>query len=318
MAQQISHQPKSGAALPLTLFLGVLVGGNFVLAKAIVLTGLTPLMLFEGQVLGAGLGLCIGLAVTSRNDFQALLSGPVALYCLINGLLGVSAPQILSYIALQQVSAGLFSALVTLSPLLTFCFSSLMRRKLLPLRRLTGVLIGLAAVALAMADRNRSMEAGLPWLLATGLVPVLLALTNVYRERAMPHGANPLVLAGGTLLSQAILFLPVALVWGGGLPQFQAQIWIGPAILLVCAATALGYVLTFELLRRTDGVGFSQVGYVVTLTGIAAGALFFQEPVGPVFLVAVLLLFLGVALSNANTPLFPRLFKRPQPSNKEL
>eukprot|EP00903_Cladosiphon_okamuranus_P002478 g2476.t1 len=317
MAQQISHQPRSGAALPLVLFLGVLVGGNFALAKAIVLTGLSPLMLFEGQVLGAGLGLCIGLAIKSRHDFWDLLSRPVALYCLINGLLGVSAPQIMSYVALQQVSAGLFSALVTLSPLLTFCLSSLIRRELLPLRRLTGVLIGLAAVTLAMADRNRSMEAGLPFLLAAGLVPILLALTNVYREQAMPPNANPLLLAGGTLLSQAVLFLPVALVWGGGVQHLDSQAWVGPAILVVCAVTALGYILTFELLRRTDGVGFSQVGYVVTLTGIVAGALFFREPVGPVFLVSVLLLFLGVALSNANAPLFTRLFKRPQPSNKE-
>lgn len=315
MAPQIPR-PRP-AALPLTLFLGVLVGGNLVLAKAVVVTGLSPLVLFEGQVLGAGLGLCLGLAVRSRGLLKTLTRKFVAAYCLINGLLGVSAPQILSYFALQKVSAGLFAALVTLSPLFTFCLSSLIGKRLLPPRRLLGILIGLAAVALAIADRNRTAEAGLPWLLAAGLVPVLLAVTNVYRERAMPGDANPLVLAAGTLLSQAVLFLPVALVQAGDLPSLAHPAWLGPAILLVCAATALSYVLTFELLRRTDGVGFSQVGYVVTLTGIAAGAVFFKEPVGPVFAFSVLLLFLGIALSHAGAPLRPRLFKPSQTSNKE-
>jgi len=289
MTEQVTRQAHKGAAVPLILFLGMLVAGNFVLAKSIVLTGLSPLVLFEGQVLGAGLGLCVGLALKSRRDFQDLASGPVALYCLVNGLLGVSAPQILSYVALQQVSAGLFSALVTLSPLLTFCLSSLVGKQMLPARRLAGILIGLAAVTLAMADRNRSTAAGLLWLLA-----------------------------GGTLLSQAVLFLPVALIWGGDLLPLEDFSWVGPAVLCVCAVTALSYVLTFELLRRTDGVGFSQVGYVVTVTGIAAGAIVFEEPVGPVFALSVLLLFLGITLSNANAPRRPRPFKHPQPSNKEI
>lgn len=317
MTEQKSRQSYRDAAAPLTLCLGMLVAGNFVLAKSIVLTGLSPLLLFEGQVLGAGLGLCFGLALKARRDLQGLVSRSVALYCLINGLLGVSAPQILSYVALQQVSAGLFSALVTLSPLLTFCLASIVGKQMLPVRRLAGILIGLAAVTLAMADHNRSTEASFPWLLAAGLVPVLLAVTNVYRERAMPRNTNPLLLAGGTLLSQALLFLPIALVWGGELMPVKNLTWLGPAVLCVCTVTALSYVLTFELLRRTDGVGFSQVGYVVTLTGLAAGALVFGEPVGPVFALSVLLLFLGVALSNANAPRLPHRFKRPQPPNKE-
>jgi len=294
-----SGQPPA-PALPLIVFTGTLVGGNFALAKYIVTNGVSPLVLFEWQVLGAGLALCALLIARSRTAPRRFLTRPVLVYCVINGLLGVSIPQILSYFALQQVSASLFTMLITLSPLLTFCLSSFVGHKLLPLRRLLGILIGLAGVTAATASGGVFTAAGLPWLLAAVLTPCFLAATNVYRERAMPAGADPLALAAGTLLSQAVLFLPAVLVPGDGGLQSSASAGLALAVLCLCALTALGYVLTFELYRRTDGVGFSQVGYFVTLSGIAAGAVFFGETLRPVFAVSVLLLFLGVALANGH------------------
>jgi len=298
-----SRSGTSGkATLALIVSVGVLVGGNFALAKSIVTNGVSPLVLFEWQVLGAGLVLCGVIAFGNRGRFAALLTWPVLVYCVVNGLLGVSVPQILGYFALQQVPAGLFTMLITLSPLLTFCLSSLASRKLLPMHRLLGILIGLAGVTAATTGGLTSGGMGLPWLLAAVLTPFFLAATNVYRERAMPSGTDPLTLAAGTLLSQAVLFLPVAVYLG----EIQLP-WSDPdlphlAVLGLCAVTALSYVLTFELYRRTDGVGFSQVGYFVTLSGIAAGAFFFDEPLRPWFAFAVFLLFLGMALSNGHVP----------------
>ncbi|WP_269585070.1 DMT family transporter [Roseibium sp. Sym1] len=289
--------------LPLIVLVGALVGGNFSLAKHVVTSGISPLLLFEWQVLGAGLVLCGVLALRFRSDLAALATRPVLFYCLVNGLLGVSVPQVLSYFALQQVPAGLFTMLVTLSPLLTFCLSSLAARKLLPMRRLAGILIGLAGVTAATAGGNTSGGAGLVWLAAAMLTPLFLAIANVYRERAMPAGANPLALASGTLVSQAVLFLPVMLFPGGSDVPAQVAGGLFPAVLCLCAVTALSYVLTFELYRRTDGVGFSQVGYFVTLSGIAAGAFFFGEQVTPWFAFSTVLLFAGMALSNSRASL---------------
>jgi drug/metabolite transporter (DMT)-like permease len=294
-----TSQPRA-SAIPLIVLVGTLVGGNFVLAKYVVTNGISPLVLFEWQVLGAGLALFFILAVRFRSDLVILGSRPVLIYSLVNGLLGVSIPQILSYFALQQVPAGLFTVLITLSPLLTFCLSSLAGRKLLPMRRLLGILIGLAGVTVATADWEASTNAGFLWLLAAALTPFFLALTNVYRERAMPAGANPLALAAGTLLSQAILFMPVTLFPDGGQLPLHDPGRLHLAVLCLCAVTALSYVLTFELYRRTDGVGFSQVGYFVTLSGIAMGAFYFGEPIRPWFAFSVLLLFLGMALSNGH------------------
>ncbi len=157
------------SAIPLIVLVGTLVGGNFALAKYVVTNGISPLVLFEWQVLGAGLALFFILAVRFRSDLVILGSRPVLIYSLVNGLLGVSIPQILSYFALQQVPAGLFTVLITLSPLLTFCLSSLAGRKLLPMRRLLGILSGLAGVTVATADWEASTNAGFLWLLAAAL-----------------------------------------------------------------------------------------------------------------------------------------------------
>ncbi|MHA7775891.1 DMT family transporter [Roseibium sp. M-1] len=300
MAISTSCRPLRQQALPLIVLVGTLVGGNFALAKFIVLGGLSPLLLFAWQVLGAGLLLSGTLAIRRVSGLAALRTRPVFCYCMINGLLGVSAPQVLSYFALQQVPASLFTLLITLSPLLTFCLSSLANRRLLPRHRLLGILIGLAGVTIATTSGGALEGSGLPWIGAAVITPFFLAASNVYRERAMPPGTDPSVLAAGTLLTQAVLFLP-AMVFAAD-ARFDAITGSDTvlAILCLCAVTALSYVLTFELYRRTDGVGFSQVGYFVTLSGIAIGALVFDEPIGPWFSFSVLLLFLGMAISNGH------------------
>ena len=160
MAMITTTSQAQASAIPLIVLVGTLVGGNFALAKYVVTNGISPLVLFEWQVLGAGLALFFILAVRFRSDLVILGSRPVLIYSLVNGLLGVSIPQMLSYFALQQVPAGLFTVLITLSPLLTFCLSSLAGRKLLPMRRLLGILIGLAGVTVATADWEASTNAG--------------------------------------------------------------------------------------------------------------------------------------------------------------
>lgn len=184
-------------------------------------------------------------------------------------------------------------------------------RRWLPFHRFLGILTGLAGVTIGTVNGVTVNGIAPLWLVAACCAPVLLAITNIYRERAMPHGVSPLILAAGTLLSQSLLFLPIALLMNDGDITPAIFSGVGLAIICLCAVTALSYVLTFELYRRTDGVGFSQVGYFVTLSGTAAGALFFDEPMSLWFFLAVFLLFMGVAITNGH---FSFVFKQPDKS----
>ena len=130
-------------------------------------------------------------------------------YYLIGGLLGVSAPQLIAYLVLAHIPAGLFAILITLSPLSTFIIQSVFEKRWLPLHRLTGIVLGLIGVSLATLDRIDIAGADAIWFAAALCAPLLLAAGNVYRNKAYPKKANALGLATGMVLSQALLCWPV-------------------------------------------------------------------------------------------------------------
>lgn len=281
----------------LTVLLGLVVGTLFALGKFAVAHGAVPLPLLHWQLSGGALLLAALLLPTLGAARRHLAPRHLAYY-LVGGLLGVTLPNLLALHALRELPAGLFTLLATLSPLFTFLIASLINRRLLPTRRLVGILVGLGGVVLATAAPWQGSALSATALLLALAVPALLAVNNLYRERAFPAGAAPIWLAAGTLGSQA-LALTLLLAADGALqppplPLTPAD-W---AAFALAPLAGLSYWLTFELTRRTDGVGFSQVGYFITLTGIAAGALLFGETITPPFAVAVALLFVGMALTH--------------------
>ncbi len=286
--------------MALTILVGGIVGGNFALAKYAVLMGASPFALFFWQVSGAAVLLLGVVLVRGLNQFNGQMSLAHLRYYFFGGLLGISIPQVLGYMALREVPAGLFTMAVTVSPLFTFLAASAYERRFLPLYRVCGLLIGLSGVLIATYSGLETNRISGMSLLLLGLVPVFLALTNVFRDKAFPDGGDPTILATGTLVSQVLLLWPFAL----GMDDFRqsmpviVELW--PHVMGLMMITALSYILTFELYRHTDGVGFSQVGYFVILSGVAAGALVFGEEISIFFAISILLLFLGVAIGNGS------------------
>ncbi|MEM9631022.1 MAG: DMT family transporter [Pseudomonadota bacterium] len=289
---------NAARASVITVSIGALVGGNFALAKFLVLKGIPPFAVFYWQIAGAAI-LLSGLAVfQSGGQISRQFSAAHWRYYVIGGLLGISVPQTLGYFALREMPAGLFTMAVTLSPLMTFLAASLYERQLLPRRRVLGLLAGLAGVLLATLQGISSATFSLSaWTLAM-CVPLFLAVTNVFRDKAYPAGGQPLVLAAGTLASQAVLLVPIAYMSGALSLPSETMFSLGPYLITLMMITAFSYILTFELYRHTDGVGFSQVGYFATLSGVGAGALFFGEKISGLFVVSIVLLFGGMALAN--------------------
>lgn len=315
-----SHQQRYQQSL-LTITIGALVAVNFALAKFGVLQGLSPLTIFYWQILGAVFLLLIAGFI--RKGSFALKSAHFRYYG-FSGLLSVSAPNLMANWALLEVPASTFSVLVTLSPLFTFALSALYERKALSAQRLLGIFVGFGAVLLVTGHRFNTDDTSLIPMLLALLVPALLASGNVYRSKAYPTGGDALSLATGMLLSQVVLLTPVYVLFstrfrnidaGADSPQlisaFHAEISpvLFAGIVLMVIISALSYLMTFRLQKMTDSVGFSQVGYFVTLTGVAIGILFFDEPLTLHIIVAIGLLFTGLALTNGHLTLNP-FFKK--------
>ncbi|MBO9447374.1 DMT family transporter [Ruegeria sp. R14_0] len=293
----------------LIMAIGVLVGVSFTLSKFVSMAGISALTALFWQVLLASIAL---LALSLLLKTRVALNTRHIPYYIGAGVFGVSGPALIGLLVLEHVSLGFYSALVTLSPLFTFAITALITRKMLPLHRLVGILIGLAGVSLATMGGFDLSGVEPAWIALSLLGPLFLASGNVFRSYAYPPGGDPLGLATGTLLSQLLLIIAPLLGRGSTISDVSVPPALLGAIFGIGFITALSYVLTFEVQRRTDGVGFAQVGYFATLSGIAIGAVVFREPLGLGLLGSLAILFLGLAVTNGHLKLPPVLHRRSQ------
>lgn len=288
----------------LIIAIGVLVGVSFTLSKLVSMAGTSALIALFWQVLLASIALS-ALCFLSRKP--VLLTLRHIGYYVGAGVLGVSGPALIGFLVLEHVTLGFYSAVATLSPLFTFAMTSLISRRMLPKNRLFGILIGFTGISIATLGGFGLSDVEPVWITLSLLGPVILACGNVFRSHAYPPGSGPLVLATGTLLSQLLLVCCLLLARGDTLSAISIPPTLLGAILGIGSITALSYVLTFEVQRRTDGVGFAQVGYFATLSGIVIGAVVFREPLGVGLLGSLAILFLGLAITNGHLNIPPIL-----------
>lgn len=284
-------------AILLTAVIGVLVGANFVLAKFAVLEGAAPLAAYFWQLLVATFILLVAAVIRGR---RLVLQSRYIVYYLFGGIVGGITPNLLAFFVLQRIPAGLFTVLITLSPLFTFVIASAVERRVLPARRLAGVLLGFTGVSLATFSNVATDGLASGWVLIAVIAPLMLASNNVFRNRAYPTGADALSLALGMLLTQIVVLWPVIAIAGQSYSPLPLNSAIDIAVMTMGILSAVSYVLTLELQKLTDGLGSSQIGYFVTLTGVVGGAVVFGESIGPLFAAAIGLAFLGVAVTNGH------------------
>jgi drug/metabolite transporter (DMT)-like permease len=282
------------AVTRLVLLVGGLIGLTYVYARTLATGGAHPLWMVLAQTLGGGLGLWL---VNRAGGSRLVLTPRRVRYYLISGLLGLTLPNALGYLALRDMPAGLLAMIVPLAPLFTWLFAGLAARRWQHPVRLVGLVFGLAGVLIALAPRSGSLSVA-PRVLGPALaMPVLLATGNVYRARALPAGGGPVELAAGMLLSQAVLIM-------AALTCLPGIAWPDAATALRLAALALltvaMYLPYFRLQRLADPVRFSQIGYVIPVAGLLGGALFLGEPLQPSVLASLPLLLLGLAVTGGH------------------
>lgn len=280
----------------LLLVLGTLWGSTFSISKLAMEAGTPPLGYGFWQASGACLVLSL---VCWLRGLKPRPSRRLLVYCGIAGFIGIAIPTVNFYIVVKYVPAGLMAIMITTAPMITYVLALGIRLERLSLLRLGGLGLGLAGALCIVVPRG-SLPAPemLPWALLGFVTPLFYSINSIYASVARPPNSPSLVLAAGIMGAAASLMLPAVLATGSFYLPGSQPLVSDLSVLAQIGVSAMAYVIMLELLRIGGPVFFSQVGYVVTLTGILWGMAFFGERHSGWLYLATLLVLAGLTLVN--------------------
>jgi drug/metabolite transporter (DMT)-like permease len=271
MTPQKSIPPRAWAEL---LLLAAIWGGSFI-SNRLALNEVPVLTTVAFRVAGA----CILLWVYVRlRRLPVPRSFRIWLAFLAMGLLNNALPFTLITWGQLTIPSGL-AAIVNAS---TAIFGVLVaalafRDERLTARRLTGVLLGFAGVAVAIGLHALTTLnlTSLPQL-ALVAAAISYAVAAVFARRVL-GGLPPQVAAAGMLTGSSLLMLPTAL-WIDGPPVLThgAQVW-GALGYLAIIATAGAYLLYYRVLGMAGAGNLSLVTLLTAPVAIVMGALILNE-----------------------------------------
>ena len=278
----------------LLLAVGTLLGLNFPLGK-LAQAAQVPAVLWAALIsLGASSLLGAWLLLRRR---PVVCDAQHARYFVITALVSYALPNLLVLAAMAHLGSGPTAMMFTLSPLFTALLSRLAGLRAPARLEYWGIAIGFGGALLVALARG---EAGRPaawlWVGVGLLIPLLLALGNVYRSLDWPPRADATWLAVGSHGVAALLLLALCALTGAwrGLPALAGVPWLAAAQV---AAAVLMFPLFFRLPALGGPVLLSQIGTVGAGVGVAVGAGLLGERYPPLVWGGVALIALGIGLT---------------------
>ncbi|MBX4909142.1 MULTISPECIES: EamA family transporter [Rhizobium] len=284
------QKPKLARELVLLLVLATLWGSSYTFIKIGVET-IPPVTLIAVRTLIAG---AILLAVLCHRHVRLPRDGATWRLFVVQACLNSVIPFTLIAWAEQSVDAGLAVILNSATPIFTFLLTvSITRHEQATARKLFGVVSGLAGICLvigveALGGLGESLMAQIAIILAT----ICYAGAAIFSKNF--RGLDPAVPAAGSLISGAVILMPVSLLvdrpWG--LDPSAASVL---ALLALSAfSTALAFTIYFRLVQTLGSVGTTSQAYLRVPIGVAIGTIFLGESLSPTALIGLTCVILGV------------------------
>ncbi|MBN9251307.1 MAG: DMT family transporter, partial [Mesorhizobium sp.] len=262
------------SALGLLVITGALLGLALPFGKTATDAGVEGIVWAFVISAGAGSVLLCSLLLSGK---PIRLSGHKLRYFTVTATVSYAIPNLLMFSAISHLGAGYTGIMFTLSPIITLVFSILLGVRRPNLLGIVGIIIGFAGAVMVAATRG---EAGQPadpvWVVAGLLIPVSLAVGNIYRTWDWPGDTGPIELAVGSHLTAAVMLLVAILVLRGGAAFAPlAAVPVVVAAQVVSASTM--FVFFFRLQAGGGPVYLSQIGYVAAAIGLFSGLIFLGE-----------------------------------------
>ena len=128
------------------------------------------------------------------------------------------------------------------------------------------------------------------------LIPLTLAIGNVYRTLDWPKDADPIWLAVGSHAVAGVILTIIGLaVFAPG--EIARAATVPGAVLMQAAASSLMLPLFFRLQHVGGPVTLSQIGVVAAAVGVCVGAFLLGERYAAVVWTGVAVIGIGVSLT---------------------
>jgi drug/metabolite transporter (DMT)-like permease len=286
-----ASRPNLRVELTLLLCLATLWGASYSFIRIGVET-IPPLTLIAARTLIAG---AILLIVIRWRGLSLPRDPAVWRRFMIQACLNSVIPFTLIAWAEQTVEAGTAVILNATTPILAFLLTLLLtRHEPLTIRKTFGVLAGLGGTVLVVGA-GAVDGIGRDLLAQGAIVLATLSYAGAAIFGRVFKGLDPVMPAAGSLLSGAVLLLPVSLAVDR--PWTLAPSWDSLLALagLSIFSTALAFVIYFRLVQTIGSVPTTAQAYLRVPIGVGIGALLLGETLEPGILAGCAAVVLGVA-----------------------
>jgi drug/metabolite transporter (DMT)-like permease len=285
------HQPNIAFELTLLLVLATLWGASYSFIKVGVAT-IPPITLIAART---GIAGALLLAIMHFRGIRVPRDAATWRRFLFQACLNSVIPWTMIAWGERSLDAGLATILNSTSPIFTFFLTlAVTRHEALTLRKLLGVVAGMAGICLIVGVEAL---AGLGEQLAAQVVTVLAAIC--YAGAAIFSrgfkGLDPMAPAAGSLIAGAAVLIPLSLAvdrpWTLAPSSSSLLALLGLAVL----STALAFVIYFRLIQTLGSVGTTAQAYLRVPIGVALGVLLLGERLTATAWIGLACVVIGVA-----------------------
>jgi drug/metabolite transporter (DMT)-like permease len=278
----------------LVLFAGGVWGISFALLKWAAQGGLSPLNLVLWQMMIVSIILLLICVITGKL-FR--LSSVHWSHVIVITLAGNVAPNLFFYYAAEHVPSGVMAITIALVPMMTYALAFTIQIESYSMTRFLGIFFGFGAIlCLILPETSLPDPTILPWVLIASLAGCCYTLENLYVDCKIDQQVDFVILLTLASISSVLILIPINFMFG----TFEMLQW--PLTVTEYAITSLAvvnvicYLVFLFLIRMSGSVFASQMGYIVTLSGVGWGILLFGESHSFWVWLALVLMLIGMAM----------------------
>jgi len=287
----------------LMLCLIIFWGSSFVVVKALLLQGLTPIAIATFRFLVAGALFLAALLVKKVRTPLSLLSfeRKDVLMLVSLSLVGVTFFFIVQYVGIGLAGASVAAILVCfLSPIIIAFLSMRFFSETLARKQLLGLAVAGIGTLVVITGGTMDLKTSNPTFLFGSLIllltPLLWASYTLGGKRLIEKYGPFLVVAYVNIIG-GLFLAPFSLTENSlhGILTLSLQSW-GSILYLAVTCSFVGYFIWFYVLNRVKAAVASSFLFAEPLVTVLFATVFIGENITPLILAGGLLIFMGVLL----------------------